>query len=99
DLSVFGRLPQMVTQPREKCVVIEHLFEVRDLPFTIDCITSKPAPELVVDAAARHGAKGVPGDRQRQLGPRATPVAQHRVERHSLWELGRAAETTMLGIV
>ena len=46
-------LPSICIKHCELGVVVEHLFEVRDAPFAVDCIAMKTATDMIVDTAIR----------------------------------------------
>ncbi len=73
-------------------VVVQHLLEVGDDPARVHGVAREPAADLVVHAAAGHGAQGLEAH---------APLAarQQELDRRGGRELGRAAEAAVLGVV
>ena len=46
-----GGRERLRIERQQRCVVVQHLLEMRDRPFAIDAVTKEPAAELVVEAA------------------------------------------------
>src|SRR2546430_13193029 len=58
------------SQAQQRAVVVEHFFEMRDLPLRIHAVAREPAPELVVDASERHALERVRGDPLERMADR-----------------------------
>ena len=87
-------------------LVVEHLFEVRDVPARIGGVAVEAAAEVVVDAARGHVSQGDEIHFQRLLSPAAANPpwlgprveAGEQVERDRAGELRRAAEAAVDGV-
>ena len=80
-------------------IVIQHLFEMRDLPGGIDCITVEAAADVVVDAAGDHRRQRRCDGLLRLLtkGGQMAQVPQQ-PQGGSLWEFRGRAEAAVDGI-
>src|SRR5690606_19020984 len=79
-------------------VVVEHLLEVGHDPAGVDGVAGEAAAELVVDAAAGHGAEDVAGDAPGLVGDGPVGLggaAQQGVDHGGRRELGGGAEAAV----
>ncbi len=105
-----GGRERLRIERQQRCVVVQHLLEMRDRPFAIDAVTKEPAAELVVEAGERHPIERVHDDREHLLGGRdavcvgraaAEPLRLHeqQLERRRVGKLRRAAEAAVLAVM
>ena len=80
-------------------VVLQHLLEVRHLPLPRRRVTEEPALDVVVHAAARHGAERLVEHRRELRVAVAAVLVEEEAEDLGLWELGLAAEAAELRVV
>ena len=83
---------------RQLRLVVEHFFEMRDEPALVHRITMKAAAELIVHAAVGHGTQGVERHVEGFFAVGPDVVAQQEIEHHRAGELGRFAETAVIGV-
>src|SRR4051812_36361014 len=68
---------------------------MRDEPLRIHGITRKAASHLIEDSASCHTLEGQTHDLERLRAARASPPAQHELQRHRLRKLRGAAESAI----
>ena len=102
-LSILCDLKSLEIGGGELCLIVEHFFEMRHVPVTINRVTMKTAADMVVHTAGRHFAQRKQIHFQRVLPDfalRASGVnAGKKIERHWARKFRRIAETSLLGIV
>ena len=87
---VARHLPRMQVDPRELRIVVQHLFEVRNQPASVDRVAGKAAANLIVHSALRHHVERL-FDHRQGGGVGITQVhAQHKLQRHRGRKLRRS---------
>ena len=66
---MFSAPPSFSKHAQKLTVVVEHFFEVRDMPALVHAVPGKASSDMVVDASARHRAQGQQGVGARRLVP------------------------------
>ena len=59
---ILGDEPGIEIGVRQCGLVVEHLLEVRQLPFAIDCVAMESAANVIANAAIRDGFQRIEGD-------------------------------------
>src|SRR6266550_195385 len=102
-LSVLCDLKSVEIGGGELCLIVEHFFEMRHVPVTINRVTMKTAADMVVHTAGRHFAQGKEVHLQCVFAGVAFRISRvksgKKIERHWARKFRRIAETSLLGIV
>src|SRR5438132_11664881 len=102
-LSILCDLKSLEIGGGELCLIVEHFFEMRHVPVTINRVTMKTAADMVGHTCGRHFAQRKQNHFQRMLADfalRGSGVnAGKNIERHLARKCRRIAETSLLGIV
>ena len=92
---IAAALPSVAIQAEQQAVVVEHFFEVRNVPAFVHAIAAEAATELVIQPAVRHLLQSVKHDVQRLLVAGCMAAAQQQIELRRMQEFRCAAEAAM----
>ena len=103
EQGLAGREEGLRVQGQQGTIVVQHFFEVRDLPVAIDRIAAETSAQVVVDAALRH-ARECQRDHEQSVDigfvahGAVAPVPQEPVECRRVRELGGTADAAVLAV-
>ena len=90
---VAGRLPRLEVDLGEKCVVVEHLLEVRNEPVGVDRVAVKAPADLVAHSAVCHPVQRDRGHGEKIVLAGVQVLPQQKRNGGARGKLGRPAET------